>query len=162
MSEFVPPSAGATVEGPSCAAGRADCGDSPKAADRGLLSGGCCSGPRNQPIGRSPMSRRARRARAVVGAGCLVLAGAMGSRALPGRIALWPAAIVPTWFGISHLVSGATGYQGCPEIGAIPSVMLDRPVTTSCAWWERIDHGSSGWGWTSLHREARPAPGTIG
>jgi hypothetical protein len=63
----------------------------------------------------------------------------MGSRALPGQIALWPAAIVPTWFGISHLVSSVTGYQGCPEIGAIPSVMLDRPVATNCASWERID-----------------------
>lgn len=63
----------------------------------------------------------------------------MASRRLPGRIALWPAALVPTWFGISHLVSGVTGYRGCPELGAIPSVIAGRPVGTSCAAWGRID-----------------------
>ncbi|MDX6603159.1 MAG: hypothetical protein QOF13_2361 [Solirubrobacterales bacterium] len=85
------------------------------------------------------MDRGARRARAVAGLGFLALAGAMSSRQLPGRISLWPAAIVPTWFGVSHLVSSVTGYRGCPELGAIPSVMLDRPVATACGPWERID-----------------------
>jgi len=85
------------------------------------------------------MGRGARRARAAVGLGFLALAGAMSSRQLPGRISLWPAAIVPTWFGVSHLVSSVTGYQGCPELGAIPSVMLDRPVGTACGPWERLD-----------------------
>jgi hypothetical protein len=68
-----------------------------------------------------------------------MLAGAMIGRQLPGRISLWPAAVVPTWFGVSHLVAGVTGYRGCPELGAIPSVMLDRPVSTGCGPWERVD-----------------------
>jgi len=85
------------------------------------------------------MSRRARRSRAVAGVVFLALAGGMSSRRLPGKISLWPAAIVPTWFGISHLVASVTGYEGCPELGAIPSVMLDRHVATGCGLWEQID-----------------------
>lgn len=85
------------------------------------------------------MSSSARRARVATGFGFLAIAGALGSRQAPGRVALWPLALVPTWFGISHLVAGVTGYQGCPELGAIPSVMLARPIATSCGPWERID-----------------------
>lgn len=36
-------------------------------------------------------------------------------------------------------VAGATSYQGCSELGAIPSVMLERPVGTSCELWRSID-----------------------
>jgi hypothetical protein len=86
-----------------------------------------------------PLSRSGRRTRAMAGLGFLALAGAIASRQLPGSIALWPASLVPTWFGISHLVAGMTGYPGCPELGAIPSVLLDRPVATACGPWERID-----------------------
>jgi len=85
------------------------------------------------------MTRPARRARAATGFGFLAIAGALGSPQAPGRVALWPLALVPTWFGISHLVASVTGYKGCPELGAIPSVMLARPVATSCGPWERID-----------------------
>jgi disulfide bond formation protein DsbB len=85
------------------------------------------------------MSRAARRSRALAGVAFLAVAGALGSRRLPGRIALWPASFVPTWFGISHLLAGVTGYQGCPELGAIPTVMLGRPVGSSCELWRRID-----------------------
>jgi hypothetical protein len=92
------------------------------------------------------MGRGARRARAVAGLGFLALAGAMSSRQLPGRISLWPAAIVPTWFGVSHLVAGVTGYRGCPELGAIPSVILDRQIGTACGPWERIDSWIDGSG----------------
>jgi hypothetical protein len=85
------------------------------------------------------MSRPARGARAVCGLGFLLIAGALSTRLLPGRVALWPASFVATWFGISHLVAGVTGYQGCPELGAIPSVMLGRGIETSCGSWQRID-----------------------
>jgi hypothetical protein len=85
------------------------------------------------------MTRPGRLMRAAAGFGFLALAGVLGSRQATGRVALWPLALVPTWFGISHLVAGATGYEGCPELGAIPSVMLARPVPTSCGPWERID-----------------------
>jgi hypothetical protein len=87
----------------------------------------------------APMARAARRSRAIAGLVFLLFAGALATRRLPGAIALWPVSLVPTWFGISHLVAGVTGYQGCPELGAIPSVMLGRPVGTSCERWRRID-----------------------
>jgi len=77
--------------------------------------------------------------RFVAGLGFLALAGGLATRQAPGRVALWPVALVPTWFGISHLVAGVIGYRGCPELGAIPSVMLGRPVPTACGPWERID-----------------------
>jgi hypothetical protein len=145
MSETPTPAAAATAAKPSCALPRSEPGGTSAVAERGLLGGGCCADGESS-LQAAPLSRPARRARATAGLGFLALAGALGSRQLPGRIALWPAALVPTWFGISHLVAGVTGYRGCPELGAIPSVLLDRPVTTNCGPWERIDRrlGSSG------------------
>lgn len=101
----------------------------------GLLAGGCCAGSTDADA----LGPRERRARALAGLAFLLLAGAMGTRRLPGRIALWPASLVPTWFGISHLVAGVIGLRGCPELAAIPSVLLDRRVETSCETWERLD-----------------------
>lgn len=85
------------------------------------------------------MSNVARLARAVAGLVFLALAGALAQRQAPGRIALWPLALVPTWFGISHLAAALTRYSGCPELGAIPSVMLGRTVPTGCDPWGRLD-----------------------
>jgi hypothetical protein len=109
-----------------------------KGMTKGLLDGRCCSDHGGGEAGQA-MGRGARRARAAAGVGFLMLAGAMSSRQLPGRVALWPAAVVPTWFGVAHLVSSVTGYRGCPELGAIPSVILGRPVGTDCGLWERFD-----------------------
>jgi hypothetical protein len=104
-----------------------------------LVVGPSC-GMSGCPNGRgNTMGRRGRAARAVAGAGFLVIAGAIASRQLPGGISLRPAAVVPTWFGVAHLVASVTGYRGCPELGAIPSVMLGRQVETGCGPWERID-----------------------
>ena len=109
-------------------------------SEAGLLGGGCCTGHDSEKMDATgPLSRGGRRARALAGVGFLAIAGILGPRQLPGRIALWPAALVPTWFGISHLVAGVTGYQGCPELGCDPSVMLGRTVASSCAHWRRID-----------------------
>jgi hypothetical protein len=52
---------------------------------------------------------------------------------------LWALAIPSLWLGLSHLVAAVTGYRGCPEIGAIPSLILGRRVMTQCAPWERLD-----------------------
>jgi hypothetical protein len=141
MSETTPSPAETTLGGASCAVhpgGRANARPSTEGGG-GLLSGGCCSEGGGVVESRASMARGARRSRAMVGLVFLVFAGAVGTRRLPGAIALWPASLVPTWFGISHLVAGVTGYQGCPELGAIPSVMLGRPVGTSCELWRRID-----------------------
>lgn len=57
-----------------------------------------------------------------------------------GRVrVLRPLAGVGLWFGLSHLVAGATGYVGCPELGAIPSMVARRPLYTVCEPWDWID-----------------------
>jgi hypothetical protein len=104
------------------------------------LTHGCCvdeatTGDVIEPT----MLRRARAARAGVGLAQLALGGTLASRKLPGRIALWPVALIPTWFGISHLIAAMIGYRGCPELGAIPTVMQGRPVGTVCEFWVRLD-----------------------
>ena len=98
---------------------------------------GCGCGP--GPADTKPLGRGARRARALFGLGALGVSGALAGRRLPGGIALWPAALVPAWFGISHLIAAQIGYRGCPELGAIPSVLLARRVETACGPWERFD-----------------------
>ena len=99
----------------------------------------CCELAPAEPIGKGTMPRRLRAARASVGLLQLALAGFLATRQLPGDIALWPLALVATWFGISHLIAGVMGYHGCPELGAIPSVMQGRRIETGCGPWERID-----------------------
>ncbi len=102
-------------------------------------TGGCVPSEARADPEAQPMGFRLRAARALVGLGFLAAAGALSSRSAPGRIALWPVGLVPAWFGISHLIAAQIGYRGCPEIGAIPSVMLGRRVKTGCGPWERID-----------------------
>lgn len=46
---------------------------------------------------------------------------------------------VAVWFGLSHLVAAATGYRGCPELGAIASLFTDEPVRVGCGPWRRLD-----------------------
>lgn len=80
-----------------------------------------------------PLSRRLRAARAAAGVGFLALAVLLG---LPR---LSPLSIVAAWLAASHLVAAATGYRGCPELGAIPSLVLRRQVPTVCGPWSRLD-----------------------
>jgi len=101
---------------------------------------GCCVGEADATqLIEVGMERPARAARAGVGLAQLAFAGSIASRTLPGGVALWPLALVPTWFGISHLIAALIGYRGCPELGAIPTVMLGRPVGTQCEFWARLD-----------------------
>lgn len=83
--------------------------------------------------------QRGRVARAAFGFTAIGLGGALATRRLPGQIALWPLAIVPSWFGISHLIAAMIGYDGCPELGAIPTVLHGQPIGSRCRLWERID-----------------------
>jgi hypothetical protein len=111
-----------------------------KAAERISLTQGCCVDETIEgEVVQLTMHRRARAARAGVGLVQLALGGALASRKLPGGVALWPTALIPTWFGISHLIAAVIGYRGCPELGAIPTVMLGRPVGTLCEFWDRLD-----------------------
>ncbi len=82
------------------------------------------------------LSESQRRARGVAGLGFLALGWA---------VLRWPRALsVPTslaagWLGASHVVAAATRYQGCPELGAIPTLVLGRRVETRCGPWELLD-----------------------
>lgn len=55
------------------------------------------------------------------------------------RRALVPLAAGAHWFGASHVVASVTGYPGCPELGAIPSLVLRWPLKTECGPWEWTD-----------------------
>jgi hypothetical protein len=85
------------------------------------------------------MHRRVRAARAGIGLAQLAVGGTLANRKLPGGVALWPVALIPTWYGISHLIAAIIGYRGCPELGAIPTVMQGRPVGTVCEFWTQLD-----------------------
>lgn len=92
----------------------------------------CClsSDPSEVVKDAPPLGLRSRGVRA--SAGLIFLA-------LAAWIPFWPLSVLAAWFGISHLVAAATGYRGCPEMGAIPSLLLRRRVSTVCRPWERFD-----------------------
>lgn len=77
---------------------------------------------------------RLRAARAVAGLGFLAIAGSVGRSGVG-----IPVSFIALWLGASHLVAAGTGYRGCPELGAIPSLVLGRHVATVCGPWGRID-----------------------
>jgi hypothetical protein len=97
-----------------------------------MTAAGCCS------AGELPdrLNDRQRRARTIVGIASLGLAVLAARRAgVPGTVAAAGAG----WFGASHLVAARTGYAGCPELGAIPSVILRRDVHVGCVPWQIAD-----------------------
>lgn len=85
---------------------------------------------------RAALNARQRRARTVVGLASLGLA-VLAARRADGLGAL--AAAGAGWFGASHLVAAGTGYAGCPELGAIPSVLMRRDVHLRCIPWQIAD-----------------------
>jgi hypothetical protein len=80
-----------------------------------------------------PLSTSQRIARAIAGLGFLALA-------VPPLKRHWaPVAVAAGWFGATHLLAAATAFRGCPELGAVPSLLLRREVATECGPWEWID-----------------------
>jgi len=67
--------------------------------------------------------------------------GFLALAALPKRspFASAPAAALFGWFGASHLLAAATAFNGCPEPGAVPSLVLRREVAAECGPWEWLD-----------------------
>lgn len=78
-----------------------------------------------------------RRARTLVGMVSLATAY-MASRHRSPSAALVAAGA--GWFGLSHLVAAGTGYPGCPELGAIPSLLARREVRVGCVPWRIVDN----------------------
>jgi|SRR5215208_1873521 len=97
-------------------------------------SGTCAIDTKVPPSPSAPLTRRQRVARLLVGTGFHSAGLIVG-----GRRTLRPLAIVAHWFGASHLVAATAAYRGCPELGAIPSLVLRRPLATICGPWEAID-----------------------
>jgi hypothetical protein len=74
-----------------------------------------------------------------MGLGFLLLSVLPAALALWGWPPLWPLAFLAWWFAVSFLVAAITGYRGCPEVGAIPSLLMRRDIPTRCGPMERID-----------------------
>lgn len=91
------------------------------------LAGCCDAGELPEPL-----NDRQRHARTIVGIASLGLAIFAARRA---GVAGTLAAASAGWFGASHLVAARTGYAGCPELGAIASLILRRDVQVGCVPW---------------------------
>ena len=93
---------------------------------------GCCS------VDRLPeqLNHGQRRARTVVGIASLGVAALAARRS---RRLNTLATAATGWFGVSHLVAARTGYAGCPELGAIPSMLRGRDVHVGCVPWQIAD-----------------------
>jgi len=83
---------------------------------------------------RPPLSAGQRLARAAAGVGFLGIALPL-LRRRPTRA---PGAVA-AWFGATHLLAAATAFNGCPELGAAPSLVLRRDVASECGPWELLD-----------------------
>lgn len=102
------------------------------AGQQAMTIPGCCNADQLP----EQLNDRQRRARTVVGVASLGLAALAARRS--GRLRAWVAAAAG-WFGASHLVAARTGYAGCPELGAIPSMLLGRDVHVGCVPWQIAD-----------------------
>lgn len=106
------------------------------ACDLGLSGGsyGACGLRTDASGSESSLTLRQSAARGVAGMGFGLLATLLARRR-------WtrPPAAMAGWFGVSHLVAAATRFDGCPELGAIPSLVLRRGVATECGPWECLD-----------------------
>src|SRR5258708_25517265 len=110
---------------------------------------GCYRGlaDRAEPELEIPMSVRARAARALAGSLFIGQAGVLyvwplallAGLGVPNFV-LWPLAAAGVWLGLSHLVAAATSHRGCPEVGAVASLLLRRPHITTCKPSARPDH----------------------
>lgn len=83
-----------------------------------------------------PLSSHQRIARASAGMGFLAVTAA--ALRWPRTLAL-PTSLVTGWLGASHVVAAVTAYRGCPELGAIPTLVRGRRVETRCGPWELLD-----------------------
>lgn len=108
-----------------------------EACDIGLTGGrfGSCALDSQVESEAPPLSREQRVARAVAGLGFVALAVSMLKRQ---RV---PVAVGSAWLGVTHLFAAATAFSGCPELGAVPSLLLRRQVATECGPWEWLDTG---------------------
>jgi hypothetical protein len=96
---------------------------------------GCCS---DEAGDWTPLNRRQRAARFIVGTILLLLDFLLPwARELSvGGVAT---AAVVGWFGMTHVLAALVAYPGCPELGAVPSLLLGRDVKIGCGPWRWLD-----------------------
>jgi hypothetical protein len=92
----------------------------------------CCG---NDAAAWQPLNGRQRWARLIVGVALLTL-----TLALPWSTVGWiTLAIIVGWVAVTHVLAAATGYPGCPELGAVPSLCIGRWVKIGCGPWRWLD-----------------------
>lgn len=92
----------------------------------------CCGGGADE---WRPLNRRQRAARLIVGSVLLLFAVVLPWST---TVSIAIAAILG-WVGGTHVLSAAMAYPGCPELGAVPSLLLGRSVKTACVPWRWLD-----------------------
>jgi len=95
----------------------------------------CCS---NDAGDWRPLNRRQRAARLIVGA-TLLLVGFVLPSSHELSVTGIAAATIVGWFGVTHVLAAFMAYPGCPELGAIPSLLLGRDVKIGCGPWRWLD-----------------------
>jgi hypothetical protein len=95
----------------------------------------CCS---DQAGNWRRLNRRQRTARFIVGAGLLLLDFLLPWSHALSITGIATAAIIG-WFGVTHVLAALMAYPGCPELGAIPSLLLRRDVKIGCGPWRWLD-----------------------
>ena len=92
----------------------------------------CCH---QNPADWRPLNAAQRWARLIAGVVLLSLA-----LTLPLAGAGWNVLVVIAgWFGVTHVLAAAMAYPGCPELGAVPSLLLRRWVRIGCTPWRWLD-----------------------
>lgn len=99
-----------------------------------------------------PLSSQQRIARASAGMGFLAVT--VAALRWPRTLAV-PTSLVAGWLGASHVVAAMIAYRGCPELGAIPTLVRGRRVETRCGPWELIDRRFDLDGLSGYHGAAR-------
>lgn len=107
-----------------------------RACDLGLSGGkfGVCTVDTRDQRGRAPLTAQQRLARLIAGVGFLALAAPLLTRR-----AARPAGTVAGWFGVTHVLAAGTAFGGCPELGAVPSLLLRREIASECGPWAWLD-----------------------
>jgi hypothetical protein len=95
----------------------------------------CCGGTATQA---RPLNRRQRAARFIVGAGLLLVELTLPWSPAASAATIITAAILG-WFGVTHVLAALMAYPGCPELGAVPSLLLRRNLKIGCGPWHWLD-----------------------